>query len=74
MSGYSPESREDDPVHTVRALGRYAQMVIELRDEYVKRPQEDLLRQLDRRLGEIEELRQELRARMERQADRSDEA
>ncbi|MFM8594642.1 MAG: hypothetical protein ACKOCK_09670 [Chloroflexota bacterium] len=74
MSGYSPESREDDPVHTVRALGRYAQMVIELRDEYVKRPQEDLLRQLDRRLGEIEDLRQELRARMERQADRSDEA
>ena len=72
MSGYSPASREDDPVHTVRAIGRYAQMVIELRDEYVKRPQDDLLQQLGRRLGELEALRGELRARIERQAGRDD--
>ena len=30
MSGYSVASREDDPVHTVRAIGRMAQILIEL--------------------------------------------
>ena len=31
-------SREDDPVHTVRTIARIAQMIIELRDEYVASP------------------------------------
>jgi hypothetical protein len=63
MSGYSHPSREDDPVHTVRTIGRVAQMVIELRDEYVKRPRPDLLAQIDRRLSDLETLHHELRQR-----------
>ena len=38
MSGsYTLPSREDDPVHTVRTIARIAQILIELRDEYVQR-------------------------------------
>ncbi|MFM9105888.1 MAG: hypothetical protein ACKOWF_04240 [Chloroflexota bacterium] len=63
MSGYSHPSREDDPVHTVRTIGRMAQMLLELRDEYVKRPRPDLLAQIDKRLDELETLHAELRQR-----------
>ena len=41
MSGYSVPSREDDPIHTVRTISRIAQMIVELRDEYVRRPRPD---------------------------------
>jgi hypothetical protein len=63
MSGYSHPSREDDPVHTVRTIGRVAQMLIELRDEYVKRPRPDLLVQIDKRLSDLDALHDELRQR-----------
>lgn len=65
MSGYSYPSREGDPVHTVRTIGRLAQMIIELRDEYVQRPRADLLVQLDQRMTDLEALHDELRTRME---------
>ena len=65
MSGYSYPSREGDPVHTVRTIGRLAQMIIELRDEYVQRPREDLLVQIDQRMTDLEALHDELRVRME---------
>ena len=64
MSGYSYASREDDPVHTVRTIARIAQMLIELRDEYVKRPRPDLLVQIDQRLDDLMIQRDELRERV----------
>jgi hypothetical protein len=64
VSGYTHPSREADPVHTVRTIGRLAQMIIELRDEYVERPRPDLLVQIDQRLTDLESLQVELRARM----------
>lgn len=64
MSGYTIASREDDPVHTVRTIARIAQMLIELRDEYVTRPRPDLLRQIDQRLEDLIAQREELRHRM----------
>ncbi len=64
MSGYTHPSREDDPIHTVRTIARVAQMVIELRDEYVQRPRPDLLVQIDQRLTDLESLHAELRARI----------
>ena len=64
MSGYSIASREDDPVHTVRTIARIAQMLIELRDDYVERPRADILHQIDQRLGDLLAQRDELRHRM----------
>lgn len=52
---------EDDPVHIVRMIGRLAQMVIELRDEYVETHRDDTLDQLDRRLHELNDLHAKLR-------------
>ena len=65
MSGYSYATREGDPVHTVRTIGRLAQMIIELRYEYVQRPRADLLVQIDQRMTDLEALHDELRARMD---------
>lgn len=53
MSGYGILSRDEDPVHTVRTIARIAQMLIELRDEYVERPRPDILRQIDQRLDDL---------------------
>jgi hypothetical protein len=64
MSGYTFPSREDDPVHTVRTIARIAQMLIELRDEYVERPRPDILRQIDQRLEDLLAQRDELKHRM----------
>ena len=64
MSGYSVPSREDDPVHTVRTIARIAQMVIELRDEYVQRPRPDILQQIEQRLDDLATQREELRTRI----------
>lgn len=64
MTGYSVPSREDDPVHTVRTIGRISQMIIELRDEYVKRPRPDILQQIEQRLDDLTAQREELRERI----------
>ena len=63
-SGYSMPSREDDPVHTVRAIGRMAQIIIELRNDYVDRPRRDTLEQIDERLTDLDALRSQLHERM----------
>ena len=60
-SGYTLASREDDPVHTVRTIARLAQMVIELRNEYVSNPKPETLRQIEQRLDDIGEQREILR-------------
>jgi hypothetical protein len=48
----------------VRTIGRLAQMIIELRDEYVERPRPDLLIQIDQRMTDLIALQDELRLRM----------
>jgi hypothetical protein len=55
-----PASREDDPVHTVRTISRIAQMLIELRDDYVARPRPETLTQFQQRLDDLVALREEL--------------
>lgn len=65
MSGYTTPSREEPAVQTVRTIARVAQMLIELRDEYVERPREDLLEQIDQRLNDLVELRTELKTKLE---------
>jgi len=70
MSGYSVPSREDDPVHTVRTIGRIAQIIIELRDEYVERPRPEILAQIDQRLEDLLAQQDDLRQRMAGMAQR----
>ncbi len=65
MSGYTTPSRDEPAVQTVRTIARVAQMLIELRDEYVERPREDLLEQIDQRLNDLVELRTELKTKLE---------
>ena len=64
MSGYAVASREDDPVHTVRTIARIAQMLIELRDEYVARPRADILAQIEQRLDDLLAQRDDLKHRI----------
>ena len=71
MSGYTVASREDDPIHTVRTIGRLSQMIIELRDEYVKRPRPDILQQIEQRLDDLQAQREELRHRIAQAAAKS---
>lgn len=63
MAGFSPPTREDDPIHVVRTIGRIAQMLIELRDEYERRPRPDTLAQIDQRLNDLAEQRVKLNQR-----------
>jgi hypothetical protein len=60
MSSYQHPSGDDDPIHVVRTIGRLAQMVLELRDEYVDGRRDDALDQLERRLDEMASLRAQL--------------
>jgi hypothetical protein len=62
MSNYNVPTGEDDPVHVVRMIGRLAQMVIELRDEYVDTRRDDTLAQLERRLEELTALHGQLKS------------
>lgn len=61
--GFVHPVREDDPYHTVRTVGRVCQMLLELRDEYERRPRTDLLDQIEQRLKDLENLHSELRER-----------
>ncbi len=63
MPGFSPPTREDDPIHVVRTIGRIAQMLIELRDEYEHRQRPDTLAQIDQRLNDLAEQRVKLNQR-----------
>jgi hypothetical protein len=70
--GYTLPSREDDPVHTVRTIARIAQILIELRDEYVQRPRPDILQQIEQRLDDLLALRAELQQRVANSSGRQD--
>jgi predicted N-formylglutamate amidohydrolase len=60
-SGYTVASREDDPIHTVRTIARLAQILIELRNEYVSNPRPEILSQIEQRLDDLLEQREILR-------------
>ena len=61
MSGYTMPTGEHDPMQVVRTIGRLTQMLLEIRDEYVRDPREDTLDQFERRLDEINQLSRQLR-------------
>ena len=67
MSTYQHPTGDDDPVHIVRTIGRLAQMVLEIRDEYVNDRRDDALDQLERRLDEMAGLHDQLRKLRESQ-------
>ena len=67
MSSYQHPGGDDDPIHVVRTIGRLAQMVIEIRDEYVEGRRDDALDQLERRLDEMATLHAQLRKARENQ-------
>jgi hypothetical protein len=48
----------------VRTIARIAQILIELRDEYVQRPRPDILQQIEQRLDDLIGLREELQQRI----------
>lgn len=52
--------QDSDPIYLVRTAGRLAQMLLEIRDEYVNDPREDTLDQFERRLHELAELHDQL--------------
>jgi hypothetical protein len=60
---YTTPTREGDIIHTIRTVGRLAQMLLDLRDEYERRPSADLVEEIERRIGELAALRDELHAR-----------
>ena len=67
MSSYQHPTGDDDPIHLVRTIGRLAQMVLEIRDEYIDDRRDDALDQLERRLDEIAALHVQLRKLRENQ-------
>ena len=67
MSSYQRPTGDDDPIHLVRTIGRLAQMILEIRDEYVDARRDDALDQLERRLDELSGLHEQLRKLRESQ-------
>ena len=67
MSGFGAGSRDDSPVQLVRTMGRLASMLVELRDEYVARPRESTMAQIEQRLDDLMDLRESLRTSLERE-------
>lgn len=62
MGGFTAGSFGGDPIQIVRTIARISQMVIELRDEYLDQHREDTLDQIERRLDELQDLREQLKA------------
>lgn len=69
VNKYHLPGSEQDPVYLIRTIGRLAQMLLEIRDEYVLDPKEDTLDQFERRLDEIAVVHKELRALRESRED-----
>lgn len=61
MTGFGTQLRDDSPTQLVRTVGRLAGMLVELRDEYVARPRESTIEQIEQRLDELLDLREALR-------------
>lgn len=60
MADHTLTDLEKDPVYLVRTAGRLAQMLLEIRDEYILDPRDDTLDQFERRLEELARLRDDL--------------
>ena len=65
MAGLSMEAINDDPVQIVRTIARISQMLVELRDEYLRDKSDDVLDQIERRLEELHALADQLHTRRE---------
>lgn len=61
MSNTQRPGQVQDPIYLVRAIGRMAHMLLEMRDEYIQNPSSDALDQIERRLDELGELGEQLR-------------
>ena len=72
MNGFGTGSRDDSPVQLVRTVGRLASMLVELRDEYVARPRESTMAQIEQRLDELIDLREALRTSLEQERQTSE--
>lgn len=68
MAGLNMGSINDDPVQIVRTIARISQMLVELRDEYLDDKSDDILDQIERRLEELQELKEQLHQRRETDA------
>lgn len=68
MAGLNMGSINEDPVQIVRTIARIAQMLIELRDEYLENKSDDVLDQIERRLEELQDLKDQLHSRRESDA------
>lgn len=53
-------------------MGRLASMLVELRDEYVARPRQSTLDQIEQRLDELIDLREALRTSLEQERQASE--
>ena len=62
MTEFKAHGADDDPAQLVRMIGRLAQMIIELRDEYIAHHRTDDLDQIERRLDELAGLHGRLHA------------
>lgn len=65
MTGFGTPSRDDSSAQLVRTIGRLAGMIVELRDEYVMRPRDTTMAQIEQRLDELIDLRESLRSSLE---------
>lgn len=68
MAGLNMGSINEDPVQIVRTIARISQMLVELRDEYLEDKSDDVLDQIERRLEELQDLKDQLHARRESDA------
>lgn len=68
MAGLNMGSINDDPVQIVRTIARISQMLVELRDEYLESKSDDVLDQIERRLEELQDLKDQLHTRRESDA------
>ena len=60
--GYSDILRNDDHLVTIRTIGRVAQLLLDLRAEYERRPNETTIQQIRHRIRELNELERQLDA------------
>jgi len=68
MTGFGTGSRDESSAQIVRTVGRLASILVELRDEYVSRPRDGTMDQIEQRLDELIDLRESLRAAREQES------
>ncbi|MDQ3855263.1 MAG: hypothetical protein M3281_02560 [Chloroflexota bacterium] len=59
--GFSDVAHNEAEFHTVRTIGRIAQLILDLRTEYERRPSDATISQIRHRIGELVELERQLR-------------